>query len=70
MNVREVNRTHFEVGEYHTVLTQLKAHPEKFSEYFLLDKPTFDYILFKIEYWIKKDGLTFINRKFFLKYDL
>lgn len=62
-NVHKLNRTRLEVGEYHTLLPQLKAQSEKFYEYFRMDKLTFDYILHKIEHRIKKEWCNFHQQK-------
>lgn len=62
-NVHEINSTRLKVGEYHTLFPQLKSHPEKFFEYFRMNKGTFEYILQKIECRLKKRWCNFHQQR-------
>lgn len=62
-DVHEINRSRQKVGEYHTLFSQLTAHPEKFFEYFRMQELTFKYILNLIENRLKKQWCNFHQQR-------
>jgi len=66
--VHEINQLRGHYGEYHHLFPQLKADRERFFfQCFRMDIETFTYILGKTEHRLIKNGVTFINRRFFQK---
>lgn len=57
--VHELNQERTTKGEYHTLFSQLRQHPDKFFEYCRMSIETFDLILNRVEHRLQKTELNY-----------
>lgn len=61
-SVHPVNKRRQRFGQYHTLFSELKNHPQRFFEYVRMDIATFEYILNALEPHLRQNWTNFNNQ--------
>lgn len=58
-SVHPVNKGRHKFGQYHTLFSELKKHPQRFFEYLRMNAATFEYILNALEPHLRQNWTNF-----------